>query len=129
MGPTYRRIWHFMREFRRGIAAAVGTSLAASVAFALLPWPIRYIIDDVLLGNSLRLGPLGHWSTVTTEDKIAVGSALAGVYLVINDGRGVDVGELLPVRQRRLHDPHLARADAAFARLSLGFTPTAPQVS
>jgi subfamily B ATP-binding cassette protein MsbA len=82
MRPTYRRIWQFMGEFRRGITAAVGTSLAASVAFALLPWPIRYIIDDVLLGSRLRLGAL-HWATATTSDKIAVGTALAVVYLVI----------------------------------------------
>ena len=83
MGPTYRRIWGFMGEFRRSMAAAVGTSLVASVAFALLPWPIRYLIDDVLLGTRLRLGWFGSYITETTSQKVAVGTWLAVVYLVI----------------------------------------------
>lgn len=54
---TYRRIWGFMGEFRGPVAGAVATSLGASVAFALLPWPIRYLIDDVLLSDrSARRG-------------------------------------------------------------------------
>ena len=83
MGPTYRRTWQFMGEFRSGITGAVGTSLLASIAFALLPWPIRYLIDDVLLGDKLRLGPLGSYVTRTTAQKIAAGTALAGAYLLI----------------------------------------------
>ena len=83
MGATYRRIWQFMGEFRTSLGAAVGTSLIASVAFALLPWPIRYLIDDVLLGQRLDLGFLGRHSTATSGQKIAVGTALAGAYLVI----------------------------------------------
>ena len=83
MGATYRRIWQFMGEFRTSLGAAVGTSLIASVAFALLPWPIRYLIDDVLLGQKLDLGFLGRHSTATSGQKIAVGTALAGAYLVI----------------------------------------------
>ena len=83
MGATYRRIWQFMGEFRRAISGAVFTSLLASVAFALLPWPIRYLIDDVLLGTKLRLGIFGTHVTRTTGQKLAVGTALAGGYLVI----------------------------------------------
>jgi ABC-type multidrug transport system fused ATPase/permease subunit len=83
MGPTYRRIWQFMGEFRGKIAAAIGTSLLASVAFSLLPWPIRYLIDDVLLGDKLKLGIFGQHLTETRSQKIAVGTALAGGYLVI----------------------------------------------
>ncbi len=57
MTATYRRIWGFMGEFRGPIAGAVATSLGASVAFALLPWPVRYLIDDVLLADrSARRG-------------------------------------------------------------------------
>jgi ABC-type multidrug transport system fused ATPase/permease subunit len=83
MAPTYRRIWGFMGEFRRSIGAAVTTSLVASCAFTLLPWPIRYLIDDVLIGKRLDLGPLGSFTTVTTNDKVAVGTGLALAYLVI----------------------------------------------
>ena len=81
MRPTYRRIWLFMGEFRRSMAGAVGTSLAASVAFALLPWPIRYLIDDVLLGTRLKLGVFGTYNATTTGQKLAVGTGLAVAYL------------------------------------------------
>ena len=83
MSPTYRRIWQFMGQFRGKIGAAIGTSLLASIAFSLLPWPIRYLIDDVLLGDKLKLGIFGQHITETRSQKIAVGSALAGGYLVI----------------------------------------------
>ena len=83
MGATYRRIWQFMGEFRSGITSAVGTSLLASIAFALLPWPIRYLIDDVLLGDRLRLGIFGDHVTRTTGQKIAAGTMLAVAYLAI----------------------------------------------
>ena len=83
MGPTYRRIWTFMGEFRRPLGGAVGTSLLASVAFALLPWPIRYLIDDVLLGSRLDVGVFGRHATATAGQKVAAGTALAVVYLVI----------------------------------------------
>jgi ABC-type multidrug transport system fused ATPase/permease subunit len=83
MGPTYRRIWQFMGEFRSKIVAAIGTSFLASIAFSLLPWPIRYLIDDVLLGNKLRLGFFGVHATTTNAQKIRVGTALAGGFLVI----------------------------------------------
>lgn len=83
MAPTYRRIWSFMGEFRGSIGGAVGTSLVASCAFTLLPWPIRYLIDDVLLGTRLDLGPLGTFATDTTSDKVGVGTGLAVAYLAI----------------------------------------------
>lgn len=83
MGPTYRRIWSFMGEFRRSMSAAVGTSLVASVAFALLPWPIRYLIDDVLLGQRLDLGWFGTHLSGTAGQKLATGTWLAIAYLVI----------------------------------------------
>ncbi len=83
MRPVYRRIWRFMGEFRGNLAAATGTSLLASVAFALLPWPIRYLIDDVLLGDRLRLGVLGTYETATRSQKIAVATGLAGGYLLL----------------------------------------------
>ena len=81
VGQIWRRILRFMGGFRRGLAAAIGLSLITSLAFSLLPWPIRYLIDGVLLSDELDVGPLGSHSTVTDADKIRFGLILAAAYL------------------------------------------------
>lgn len=83
MRPTYRRIWAFMGEFRGVLSGAVITSLGASIVFTLLPWPIRYLIDEVILSDRARLGWFGTYNTATTGEKVAVGAGVAVVYLVI----------------------------------------------
>lgn len=78
---VYRRIWRFMGEFRSGLAAAIGLAFVTSVAFSLLPWPIRYLIDGVLLSDQLDLGVLGTYSSATDGEKVRLGLALAATYL------------------------------------------------
>ncbi len=77
----YRRIGRFLLEFRGRMAIAIGLSFLTSVAFALLPWPIRYLIDGVLLSDRLDLGPLGTWEAVTDGEKLRLALALSAVYL------------------------------------------------
>ena len=77
----YRRIWRFMGEFRGGLSLAIGLAFLTSLAFALLPWPIRYLIDGVLLADELDLGLLGTFETATDGEKIRVGASLAVAYL------------------------------------------------
>ena len=77
----YRRIGRFMLGFRRGLGAAIGLALLTSLAFSLLPWPIRYLIDGVLLGDELDLGPLGTFSSATDGEKVRLALILAGAYL------------------------------------------------
>ncbi len=77
----YRRIGRFMLEFRSRLALAIGLSFLTSVAFALLPWPIRYLIDGVLLSDRLEIGPLGSWEASTDGQKLRLVLILAGVYL------------------------------------------------
>lgn len=79
----YRRIWRFMGEFKRTLGIAVGLSFLTSVAFSLLPWPIRYLIDGVLLDDQLDVGFLGSFDSSTDEAKIRLGLILAGIYLGI----------------------------------------------
>lgn len=79
----YRRIGRFLGEFRPQLAAAFAVTLLASAAFALLPWPIRYLIDGVLLGDEVTIGPLGSYSTASDGQKLRLGLAMAGGYLVI----------------------------------------------
>ncbi len=77
----YRRIGRFMLEFRGRLGLAIGLSFLTSVAFALLPWPIRYLIDGVLLSDQLEIGPLGSWEASTDSQKLRLVLILAGVYL------------------------------------------------
>jgi ABC-type multidrug transport system fused ATPase/permease subunit len=83
VGQIYRRIWRFMSEFRAGLSIAIGLSFLTSLAFALLPWPIRYLIDGVLLSDQLDLGFLGTYESATDGDKLRLALILAGAYLVI----------------------------------------------
>ena len=72
-----------MSEFRAGLSIAIGLSFLTSLAFALLPWPIRYLIDGVLLSDELDLGFLGTYESATDGDKLRLALILAGVYLMI----------------------------------------------
>jgi len=83
VGQIYRRIWRFMGEFRGTLSIAIGLAFVTSLAFSLLPWPIRYLIDGVLLGDTLELGPLGTFQSSSSEQKIRLGLILALVYLAI----------------------------------------------
>ena len=97
-----------MGEFRGGIAGAVATSLAASVAFALLPWPVRYLIDHVLLG----------------DHSVTRGTSLALVYLGIQAAAAVMMSWsfylFAGVALRMIHTMR-GRMLAHLRRLSLGF--------
>ncbi len=79
----YRRIWRFMKEFKGGLSIAIGLSFLTSVAFSLLPWPIRYLIDGVLLSDQLDLGPLGTYESTTDGEKVRLALILAAAYLII----------------------------------------------
>lgn len=81
VAQIYRRIWQFMGEFRPGLAIGIGLAFVTSLAFSLLPWPIRYLIDGVLLSDELNLGPLGTYASTTDGEKIRTGLALAATYL------------------------------------------------
>lgn len=83
VGQIYRRIWRFMSEFRAGLSIAIGLSFLTSLAFALLPWPIRYLIDGVLLSDELDLGFLGTYQSETDGDKLRLALILACAYLLI----------------------------------------------
>ncbi|MEM9565854.1 MAG: ABC transporter ATP-binding protein [Actinomycetota bacterium] len=77
----YRRIGRFVLEFRGRLILAISLSFVTSVAFTLLPWPIRYLIDGVLLTDRLDLGPLGTWESATDGDRMRLAIVLAAVYL------------------------------------------------
>ncbi len=83
VGQIYRRIGRFMTEFKAGLAAAIGLAFLASVAFSLLPWPIRYLIDGVLLSDQLEAGWFGTHRAASDGEKVRLALILAAVYLAI----------------------------------------------
>lgn len=79
----YRRMLRYMSEFRRGIGLSLALAMASSLFVTLQPWPIKFLIDGVLDGDRLSLGPFGDVITETTGEKVAMAAGIAGVYLAI----------------------------------------------
>ena len=82
---VYVRILKEMRVFWRGIWSAIGLAMVSSLLIALQPWPIKMVIDGVLVGHVLHLGPLGDIASATDDERsrIAFGLALAYFAIVI----------------------------------------------
>jgi ABC-type multidrug transport system fused ATPase/permease subunit len=79
----YRRIFRFMGEFRSGVGWGVGLAMVSSLFITLQPWPIKFVIDGVLAGDRLNLGPLGHVVSHTDGEKVLTAGWLVLVYLFI----------------------------------------------
>jgi ABC-type multidrug transport system fused ATPase/permease subunit len=50
----------------------------------LLPFPVKLLIDGVLIDDHLDLGPLGTITTATSDQKLWAGAGLAGAYVVLS---------------------------------------------
>src|SRR5712691_5164851 len=79
----YRRILGFMGQFRRGIGIGSFWAMLSSLLITLQPWPIKFIIDGVLVNSRLNLGPLGDVVSTTDNDRLLVAGGLAVAYLLI----------------------------------------------
>jgi ATP-binding cassette, subfamily B, bacterial len=79
----YWRILGFMRQFWRGIALGSLWAMVGSLLITLQPWPIKFLIDGVLVNNRLSLDPFGDIVSETDNDRLVIAGALAFVYLVI----------------------------------------------
>ena len=79
----YRRIFAYMGEFRRGIGLSMGLAMLGSLLITLQPWPIKFIIDDVLIGNELNIWPFGEFVNETDGEKLTAAAGLAATYLAI----------------------------------------------
>ena len=82
----YRRIFRYMGEFRRGIGLGVFLAMASSALITLQPWPIKFIIDGILVSDTLGLGPFGDVVTDTNGEKVTAAAWIAGAYLAITVG-------------------------------------------
>ena len=81
---VYRRIGRFLGEFRGGLALGLGLSALSTLFFVLLPFPVKLLIDGVLIHDRLDLGPLGTIVTGTAGQKTAAAAGLASAYVVLS---------------------------------------------
>ncbi len=81
---VYRRIAGFVAEFRGGVALGLGLSALSTLFFVLLPFPVKLLIDGVLISDRLDLGPFGAVATETTDDKLSAAAGLAAAYVVVS---------------------------------------------
>ena len=80
---VYRRIGRLLWEFRGGVGLGVLLSGLSTLLFVLLPFPIKWLIDGVLIHRSLHITWIGTLTTATSHDKLRAGALLALVYVVI----------------------------------------------
>ncbi len=80
---VYRRIFAFMRDFRGGIGLAVIWAMLSSIFITLQPWPIKFLIDGVLINSRLDLGFFGDVLSGTDGEKLRIAAALSGAYLAL----------------------------------------------
>lgn len=81
---VYRRIGRFLGEFRGGLALGLGLSALSTLLFVLLPFPVKLLIDGVLIEDGFSLGPLGTIATETTNQKLSAAAGLAASYVVLS---------------------------------------------
>ncbi len=77
MLAALRRCWPFIWPYRRALGLGALLSLVAVAIGLAQPWPLRWIVDDVLDGG----GDGAHPANATTILAVAVG-ALVGLVLV-----------------------------------------------
>jgi ABC-type multidrug transport system fused ATPase/permease subunit len=80
---VYRRVGTHMRPFWRGLAGMFLFGLVGSGFTVLQPWPVKFIIDGVLINDTLDLGPLGTFVSETSGEKLITVAWLAVAYFCI----------------------------------------------
>ena len=80
---TYRRVFAHMRRYWQGLTGMFLFGLAGSALTVLHPWPIKLIIDGVLIGRQVDLGPFGEIASETSAERMRAIALLAGSYFLI----------------------------------------------
>ena len=80
---TYRRVFSHMRRYWQGLTGMFLFGLAGSALTVLHPWPIKLIIDGVLIGREVDLGPLGSIASRTDAERLRAIALLAGSYFLV----------------------------------------------
>ena len=126
MNDTDFNLWtlrHYLRPYRRALVLAAGVLSLRSLVLLLIPWPLKFIIDNVLFKHSPP-----QWIAAWLPDSMGHGFALLNILAVSMIGLGI-IDMLLTLMGNRLlltsgqHAVFRLRRDlfAHLQRLSLGF--------
>ena len=108
---VYRRIGRLLWEFRAGVGLGVLLSGLSTLLFVLLPFPIKWLIDGVLIHRSLHITWIGTITTATSHDKLRAGALLAVVYVVIATAQAlVNAGSFYVIARTALLMIHTLRS-------------------
>ena len=80
MSGVYRRIGRLLWEFRAGVGLGLALSGLSTLLFVLLPFPIKWLVDGVLIHRSLHVPFIGTLVTVTSHEKLRAAAFLAATY-------------------------------------------------
>ena len=81
LAGVYRRIGRLLWEFRSGVGLGMALSGLSTLLFVLLPFPIKWLVDGVLIHRSLHIAWVGTLTTVTAHEKVRAGALLALLYV------------------------------------------------
>lgn len=113
-----RKVLYYLRPYRLAFLGALGQLLLINLLELLKPWPLKVVIDHVLAGHPLPVGPAAGWSP--TALLLAACVALVLVHVVLGAMTLLNLRTSIRIGQRMAQD---LRGDlyAHLHRLSLAF--------
>lgn len=125
---TSNRFWRLVREqlhqSRVGVAVALASMVAMTVTDLLRPWPLKTILDNVLLERPIpESWPIGlqslfrdekTWSIVLVSSSIVVVAVLRGLFAYLESFHTSRLGNELAFRIRTALFGHVQRLSLAF---------------
>src|SRR5215472_15609479 len=117
-----RALWPYLRPYRRTLLLALAAMVGETVTALLAPWPLKFVVDRVLLvhhhhgGTQLRV-TMGsaQWTMLAILTGAAIAIAIADAVLTYFDGQLSEVASQKAVYElRRTLFGHLQRLSIAF---------------
>src|SRR5262252_3937613 len=112
MTQILRALWPYLRPYRVTLFLALAAMVGETVTALLAPWPLKFIVDRVVLVH--HHGP-AQWRLLAILTAAAIGIAIADAVLTYLDGQLSEVASQKAVYElRRTLFGHLQRLSIAF---------------
>lgn len=123
MTGVYRRVGRHLARYWTGLATLAVFMASAQLLQVLNPWPLKYLLDGVLVGRRIRL-PFATFTDATTHQRLVAAAVLAVVYFgIIVTGVLLSAAGTYTIARVALRMIHDLRSDLVthMRRLSLRF--------